>query len=631
MKSNPSPPSSSPPRKKKETEVEEEINDSVEMMDIGIEANDIVFKMLEERIKELECNKTELENEIKKLKSEPSDLSANIISKKPKHLFKVHEANLPKLKGYSWRYRALANGACANNCLAVHIYENEDEGENVKRRTLDHIADNYYNYYQNKIGLPYVETVGVGEKSTTVEIETDDDMIKFLRSDKALKVYSNTHELLAMANLYNIRINVFSYGGSGEDGWTQICPDPKMVSEAQAKLGQCIQDAALYHSYDTHYDLLVKRDSRIALLGLEAGTPNSDSEERGDTSDEWISVKNMKKNASKVGKSANEEELLVETETQESNNPDLVEEITLVESKKSGFRRTGPQDTPSIGSRKSNMNKCTECKFEFESAGILEAHKQTHRKQITCSICSKQFNDQSSVDEHKQNEHKPNIYSDEWTCDDCPFQANCAAELMKHLKVSGHQPGKNIKDKRKVFEDYKQCFTCKMDFDGFYNLMNHRKKVHPSSKKCRNFSTGKCTFGVECWYVHGEENEDTIDNFKCDLCSNTFKGRTNFMNHKKLLHPEYIPPCEKFRANNCPRSNKECWFEHKIVENYPNENNPWPKLIPSSPAHTEKQVFQEVTGNTLPPDQVGMMMEMVGKLCKKVEGLEEKIKSLVPK
>ena len=133
------------------------------------------------------------------------------------------------------------------------------------------------------------------------------------------------------------------------------------------------------------------------------------------------------------------------------------------------------------------------------------------------------------------------------------------------------------------------------------------------------------------WYVHGEENEESLDNFKGDLCSNTFKGRTNFMNHKKLLHPQYVPPCEKFRANKCSRSNKECWFEHKIVKDNSNDDNSWPKLVPSSPVLTEKPVFREVTGNTLPPDQVSMMMEMVDKLCKKVEGLEEEIKALVPK
>jgi hypothetical protein len=170
-----------------------------------------------------------------------------------------------------------------------------------------------------------------------------------------------------------------------------------------------------------------------------------------------------------------------------------------------------------------------------------------------------------------------------------------------------------------------------MDFDGFYNLMNHRKKVHPSYKKCRNFSSGKCTFGVDCWYVHGEETEDTLDRFRCELCEEEFKGRRNFMHHKKLYHPDNVPVCEKFITNKCSRNSKECWFEHKVAEKNTNDDSSWPKLVPNSSSKPESPVFREVTGHALPPDQVSMMMEMVGNLCKKMESMEEKFKMLMTK
>ena len=58
-------------------------------------------------------------------------------------------------------YKALGNGACAQNCTAVHAYEDEVEGDKVKERINHHMADNWDNYYQYKFGLPYVETVGL--------------------------------------------------------------------------------------------------------------------------------------------------------------------------------------------------------------------------------------------------------------------------------------------------------------------------------------------------------------------------------------------------------------------------------------------------------------------------------------
>ena len=61
-------------------------------------------------------------------------------------------------------YKTLGNGRCLENSVAVHIFEDEDEGENVKKKVNHHIADNWDNFYQYKIGLPYKETFGVGAK-----------------------------------------------------------------------------------------------------------------------------------------------------------------------------------------------------------------------------------------------------------------------------------------------------------------------------------------------------------------------------------------------------------------------------------------------------------------------------------
>jgi hypothetical protein len=156
---------------------------------------------------------------------------------------------------------------------------------------------------------------------------------------------------------------------------------------------------------------------------------------------------------------------------------------------------------------------------------------------------------------------------------------------MKHLKITSHQPNLRLEDKRKIFQDYKQCYTCKMDSDGFFNLMNHRKTVHPSNKKCRNFP-GSCTFGNDCWYVHNKqtEPEESENNFKCDLCKENIIGRSSFMKHRKTHHPEYVPSCDKFGEDQCSRGNQERWFDHK-----PSKHSSSP-----SPAKQEqKQVFQE--------------------------------------
>ena len=69
-------------------------------------------------------------------------------------------------------------------------------------------------------------------------------MVDFLRSEEAMTVFANTHELLAVANMYNITIHVFSYGGS-KDGWSEVPPDPHMVALLGSASGQWVPEVAL--------------------------------------------------------------------------------------------------------------------------------------------------------------------------------------------------------------------------------------------------------------------------------------------------------------------------------------------------------------------------------------------------
>ena len=178
-----------------------------------------------------------------------------------------------------------------------------------------------------------------------------------------------------------------------------------------------------------------------------------------------------------------------------------------------------------------------------------------------------------------------------------------------------------------------------MDFDGYFNLMNHRKLVHPSNKKCRNFSSGKCNHGSECWYVHDGniQPEENSENFYCDLCDDEFIGRGHFMRHKKESHPHNVQNCEQFLANKCSRSDSGCWFVHPSVNIQNNENNakpnqnakPKPKPRSSELPANDEQVFCEPLGNVFPPDQMQVMIKMMDSLYKKVQDMEMKFKELI--
>ena len=675
-------PSSSPPRKKIEIHEEQEEYD-VEMIDLEIEAHDMVQKMLSERIKQLEKQierdivyKRILQEEIKELKknlekaekvnlekSEKETLEKAekvTASRRPNCIGKVHEKHVSLLRGYKLRYKATPDGACLTNCFAVHAYEDEDEGPKVKRMINNHMADNWENVYKDKIPLPYVETVGVGKSSKVITKSTKEEMIQFLRSDESLIVFSNSHELLAIATVFNININVFTFGGI-EDTWSQITPEPSLVDEKALKL---LPDMDLYHSFESHYDLLVKDDSRIVNLGPLAGSVLKTHDQESNEFQAWNLVKKRNHKDSKSSKTVrfdckevpvplkkrklreqtqDEEKVLVEGMHEDMNNENdkHVEELTLLTSKQSGYRRISQNQDAEKAQNHSSSYKCNKCDARFQSNGVLNVHMAAHAakqfscdlfgetfetvdqvekhmlekhnsKELSCDSCGTSFQRQSYLEEHIRIVHNtPTELDNEWNCNDCPFQANIASHLMKHLKITSHQPSPTINNRKALFLDYKQCYTCKQEFDGYWNLMNHRKIHHPSNKKCNKFPQS-CTRGKTCWYVHDEDNEleqniETESTFKCNVCDKKFESMSNFMMHKKEIHTEMVSQCEEYRRGYCKRGEDQCWFLHHS---------------------SEKQVFHQGQSNWVPPDQVRAMMDLVTNLQIKMEQMQEQITNI---
>ena len=322
-----------------------------------------------------------------------------------------------------------------------------------------------------------------------------------------------------------------------------MTPDPDRLN-TPVEPGAWTPDMFLYHSNDNHYDLLVSDEE-------EEEEPEPEKH-----SNMWNTVQHKKKS------SKEEEKLLIEDKPEENYDTkdldELDEELTLFRSKNSGHRRTAPQVSAESKESVSSFFVCTKCGKKLESEGLLDAHMSSHAKsKFACEVCDLLFDKSLDLEMHKIEQHETQEKLGEWNCNDCFHQAGNASDLMKHLKVSGHQPSPNIQNKRMVFQDYKECYTCRLEFDGYWNLMTHRKNVHPSNKRCRNYPSGKCTFGVDCWYVHEEELMDIDESFKADakpdatifkcyLCTSDFQSKDNFMKHKKHKHTSGVQICEKF-------------------------------------------------------------------------------------
>ena len=216
-----------------------------------------------------ECYKRVLQAKIKISKLDEyteSDESKSLET--PEYLSEVNEKHIKHLRGFKMLYKAEPNGACLTNCDAMFIYEDENKSVDMKRTINDHIVEHWENFYKYKISLPYIQTVGIGCNAKQIRCETVSDLNTFLKSDDSLTAFSDSQEVFAIANIFNINVHIFKYNFPGQPDkceWSLISPHPEMIFLSKFP-AIWMPDLTLYYQVDCHYDLLVGNKSRLALL-----------------------------------------------------------------------------------------------------------------------------------------------------------------------------------------------------------------------------------------------------------------------------------------------------------------------------------------------------------------------------
>ena len=533
------------------------------------------------------------------VEKEPIEPKKVVLTKISAPLVNVHEEHIPLLRGFTKRLCGIADGDCTTNCATAHIFHTEvkDERKKMKKRMNHLIADNWDNFFHNKIPLPFKETVGVGKNRWDFEAKTKEEMVAFLKSNRSLGVFTDTPHILALACHLNTNVEIFSYGIHNDKNrceWNLVQPDPAMEHVAMFPKG-FIDTLFLYHSDDNHYDLLVKDDHKLVTEGLTVAKVVE--EKKGDI---WTKVKKRKHQEVRMNEKIEAAETV----------KDLSEEQKLANSKAIGHKRTGPQtEADALKETKSKpMIRCAwtegsmQCTIVLESEGLVNAHMKTHRSQKPpiryCDMCDEEFHNTKDLWKHNKDEHDTSRRSIEWNCHDCDFQSTSSPPLMNHCKEEGHQPSSTIQDTRNRII---KCNTCDLEFTSYWNMMNHRKQMHPSNRKCRNFP-GNCKHAELCWYVHDEsmmeldsesqEPQPEEAQVKCYVCNKVFNSRNELMNHRKREHPSFIL-CKDFLSGNCRRSEKECWYIHQtFLPRHVTTSNVSSNIVNSNPLSQSRQDIQ---------------------------------------
>ena len=619
---------------------EAEVNITDKMDCETSDTNDLPDSIAKDKIIRNQANTIEKQADaIKKLEENMKSLvqktnekvtpNVNFSNKKrpiPNHLTAVKEEHLKDLAGYKMKCDGNPGGDCLSSCTTIHLSNTKDGSERrrVNQRVNHHIADHFDTYYCNKISLPYSETVGVGSSARQVTCTNREELLQFLRSESSLCAYSNSQELLAICNMLNIKIHIFTYAVGGDEtkwSWNTVCPDPEMTQYADFPPG-AVPDMYLYNSDNCHFDLLVADNSRLAVLGLismegasmeikekvfqveEKGSKGVHENKvheggKGEVDDQWKTVQGSKNPKIHV-KAAEKKPVLADSD-----------EKVLTKHKQNGHKRDGPHSSPLK-------------QKEQDSTVNLEAHMESLKvTEFSCDKCQDTFSEKESLENHMKNRH-----SLQWNCDQCDFQANTRVILMNHCKLAqGHQPSKQ--NQRLGQTGVIKCYTCNGEFRSYHNLMSHRKEEHPSHKKCRYYLKGECAFSSEdCWYLHEDKvsnansSPNNVTEFQCFVCKNTFMSKYDLMQHKRKHHPSKIP-CTKFQNGTCDRSAEDCNYKHILTTTNETSNkitaNSW-----APPLHkVQQQDFQRLPP-TEAPDQA-TLVRALHLLNQRLQSLEERM------
>ena len=496
-----------------------------------------------------------------------------------------------------------------------------------------------WDYWKEIFVFPFERDVGNGN---SVRCDNEVELFEFLiNSEEGAYMWRGHEDFSAVSSAYQFNIKIITVENNSDPVVNIIEPNPALVGVSELPAGK-IPDMVLLHEKDSHYNLVIPENCRLAL---EGGLDFQRTEEINKFEVIGAKDKDIPENILELRITALEkkckdleskvtnleaENRKLKLRTFDERTPDvkdkdagLLEAEFLLINKLNGFRRESPQVKPGV-KKAQNYFSCEECDCKLESLGLLQAHMKIHVEtghQYECEECGNEFATEKQLEDHMKCYHKKceeptqtEEASRQYNCEDCPFQGENGLELKKHIVRTKHSPSEYLE----------KCYTCNKEFSSYWHLMNQRKTEHPSNKKCRYFLNEMCRFDADtCWYKHETEsirNVQESNSFEnsCKDCDKRFMSKSDIMKHRKSEHKGKVSRCRDFLQGKCSLADNACWFSHDEKENEA-EDNEFDEQEPDF----QNPVFHKVQEKT-PPDQMSQIMSLINKLSLQVELLEKR-------
>ena len=194
------------------------------------------------------------------------------------------------LKGYNiddyWIKETPKDGLCGMHCVVLHAHlqEGVEVAKLVRRNTNIKLVSNWEQYeaefaFDKDGNGSHSETIGM----ETIEFENVEEFKNFLRSKESEEMWMTQTCIQVVADTYQTKVNTLETnvvrgmlrrgaselekeGARVEARWTVMSPNQNYQN--QGEFADQVQEIFLLNSSMNHYDLLVHRESPLAIQGL---------------------------------------------------------------------------------------------------------------------------------------------------------------------------------------------------------------------------------------------------------------------------------------------------------------------------------------------------------------------------
>ena len=166
-------------------------------------------------------------------------------------------------------YVVPGDGCCGPNCAAAFLFSDEIFGPKLRRKMNLFMAKHWNLRYkfitQCSPGHPFRRRL----RGDYVSFTDSKKLLRYLKnSENASFMWSDSEDLAIIADMYQLQIKVITTKGKDDQNPTinYITPELKMKQFAESKNAD-LGEMVLFHEDDSHFNLVVSRNSELATSG----------------------------------------------------------------------------------------------------------------------------------------------------------------------------------------------------------------------------------------------------------------------------------------------------------------------------------------------------------------------------